>query len=93
MTADRVGPLHGHPGAGVSVTVVVRCGFIGCPWSMEIGTAPLEVHAAFLDHLDTHDVDLADEAEPGDGLYAGDSAWEIAAEQTRVDRFMAGGNE
>lgn len=67
MTADRVGPLHGHPGAGVSVTVVVKCGFIGCDWSMEIGTAPLEAHAAYLDHLDTHDPDHVVDCDQEDG--------------------------
>lgn len=92
-----VGPLHGH--AGVSVTVVVRCGFIGCDWSMEIGSAPLEAHAAYLDHLDTHDPDHVDDCDQEDGpatastLYAGDTAEQIAAGQARVDRFMAGGND
>lgn len=125
-----------------TVTVVVRCGFIGCDWSIEIGSAPLEAHNAYLDHLDVHDVEVVDlrkadcdqedgedEDQPaapyagigvthrtpdsehllepgccqfnpaflhaGDptGLYVGDSAAEIAAEQARVDRFMAGGND
>lgn len=40
-----------------TVTVVVRCGFIGCDWRMEIGTAPMEAHHAYLDHLDVHDPD------------------------------------
>lgn len=120
-----------------TVTVVVKCGFIGCDWSMEIGTAPLEVHNAYLDHLDVHDVDVAptgddcdqedgpeaaapyagvgvshrtpesehmlepgccqynpvSAVDPAAGLYAGDTAEEIAAAQARVDRFMAGGND
>lgn len=109
MTADRVGPLEGHA-AGHTVTVVVVCGFIGCDWRMEIGTAPLEAHHAYLDHLDVHDPDhisyyeaehdaevaraLAHDKLPGRvGLYAGDTAEQIAADQARVDRFMAGGND
>lgn len=94
MTADRVGPLEGHV-AGHTVTVVVVCGFIGCDWRMEIGTAPLEAHAAYLDHLDVHDPDHIDDCEttePG-SLYAGDTPEQTAAEQARVDRFMAGGND
>lgn len=68
MTADQVGPLQGHVDSH-TVTVVVRCGFIGCDWSMEIGTAPLEVHNAYLDHLDVHDVDAApvDDCDQEDG--------------------------
>lgn len=99
---------------GHSVTVVVRCGFIGCDWTIEIGSAPLDAHNAYIDHLDVHDVEVVDlrkaddcDQEDGEdvdrsdeaidelaavcGLYAGDTAEEIAAEQARVDRFMAGG--
>lgn len=47
----------------VNVNLIVVCGFAGCPWSMEIdrssGADPMAVHAAYLDHLDDHD--LADE--------------------------------
>lgn len=113
MSTDR----DGH-----TVTVVVRCGFIGCDWSMEIGTAALEAHEAYLEHLDVHDPDTitadceAVEPEPihpdryigqeaafraeyqapssaemlGD-LYAGDTPEQLAADQARFDRFMAGG--
>lgn len=115
--SGRVGPLEGHHGDGLGVGVdVVRCRFIGCDWSMEIGSAPLEAHNAYLDHLDVHDVDVVDRPEPDDcdqedgeeversdeaidelaavcGLYAGDTAEQVAAEQARVDRFMAGGED
>lgn len=160
----------------VNVTLIVVCGFADCPWSMGIdrssGADPMAVHAAYLEHLDEHDLDdeaecsaadhwvsvaqaLAEEcpschAAPGQqhtdycklpefaehdaaaaqalaqagpgvilcsdpacvlrswehshydgwpehpsykgGLYAGDSPDQIAAEQARVDRFMAGGD-
>lgn len=150
----------------VNVNLIVVCGVVGCPWSMEVdpdaGADAMTVQAAFLDHLDDHDlVDegdcrecetaerwvnvaqaLADEcpscrvhrgqphteycrlpdwaahdaevarclaedkipaAPPGGGfyngqlydggLYAGDTPEQIAAEQARVDRFMAGGKD
>lgn len=132
-----------------TVTVVVRCGFIGCDWSIEIGSAPLEAHNAYLDHLDVHDVEVVDlrktddcdqeddeevarsgganEPAPaapdtfqcprcfrishnptdareqycgacndffGNGsLYDGDSPEQVEADQARVDRFMAGGED
>ena len=159
----------------VNVNLIVVCGFVGCPWSMEIdrssGADPMAVHAAYLDHLDEHDPDgpeceaadhwvsvaqaLAEECPschagpdqqhtdycklptwaehdaevaralaedripgrlrgtPGEAraagdvlarhnlvggiyagqLYAGDTPEQIAAEQARIDRFMAGGND
>lgn len=113
MSTDRVGPFEGHVD-GYTVTIVVKCGFIGCPWSMAIGTAPLEAHAAYIEHLDVHDPDniVAEDhsdceavehavhheapaavgytVEVNGGLYAGDTAEEIATEQARVDRFMHG---
>lgn len=110
--------LHGTPGearlagdlirARVDVNVFVVCGFAGCPWSIEIGNAPLEAQAAYIEHLDVHDpdpdcesidrvIDRSDEAidelAAVCGLYAGDSPEKIAAEQARVDRFMAGGED
>lgn len=99
-------------GHQVRVNVVVVCGFIGCDWSIEIGSAPLEAHNAYIDHLDVHDVhvdvdgcdqedgeevvrsdEAVDELAAVCGLYAGDTAEQIAAEQARVDRFMAGGED
>lgn len=138
--------MNADPHINLTLTVVVRCGFVGCDWRMEIGEAPLEAHHAYLDHLDVHDPDhpsyyeaehdaevtraLAEDKIPGagdrtsasircpkcqmvshnpndvregycgnchafttGGLYAGDSAEKIAADQARVDRFMAGGND
>lgn len=135
----------------VNVNLVVVCGFASCPWSMAIdrseGGDPMAVHAAYLDHLDEHELDdeaeceaadhwvsvtqalveecsschvvpgqqhteycqlpkwaehdaevaraLAEDRIPGanGGLYAGDTPEQIAAEQARIDRFMAGGEE
>lgn len=142
----------------VNVNLIVVCGFVACPWSMEIdpaaGADPMAVHEAYLEHLDEHDPDGTDceapehwvnvaqaiaecsscHAQPGQphteyctlprwaahdaevarclaedripaappgggfyngqlydgGLYAGDTPEQIAAEQARVDRFMAG---
>lgn len=105
--------MNADPHVNLTITVVVRCGFIGCDWSMEIGEAPLEAHNAYLDHLDVHDVDVGprDDGDQEDGeevgrsdeaidelaavcgLYAGDTAEQIAADQARVDRFMAGGED
>lgn len=100
-----------HVETHVIVTVVRP--HIGCPWSIEAGTAPIEAHNAFIEHLDVHDPDYiarddcdqedgeevarsdeaVDELAAVCGLYAGDTAEQIAAEQARVDRFMAGGED
>jgi hypothetical protein len=71
------------------------------------GADPMAAHAAYLDHLDDHDPDddqaehdtevaraLAEDRLPGpNGLYAGDTAEQIATDQARVDRFMSGGED
>lgn len=50
----------------VNVSLVVSCGFTGCPWSMQIdpsaGADTMTVHQAYLDHLDDHE--LGDDIEP-----------------------------
>lgn len=90
--------LEGHADSH-TVTVVVRCSFIGCDWSIQAGTATFEAHQAYIDHLDVHDPDHIAAEEPeceateDPGLYAGDSAEQIATAQARVDRFMAGGGD
>lgn len=79
--ARAAGHLINH----ATVTVVVRCGFIGCPWSIEIGEAPLEAHSAYLDHLDVHDPDHVAAADNCDQ----EAGEELARTDEAIDELAA----
>lgn len=60
--------MNANPHVNLTVTIVVRCRFIGCDWSMEIGQAPLDAHNAYLDHLDVHDIETLECGCPTSGI-------------------------